>query len=707
MKSCHWNPGRRQFLIAASAASASALALKKLGGTIAPGFQTGIASASEKPGLAGMQDTFSNRYSHLLSPLKIGNVILKNRMMHTQSLPHFFQGPETFPSDQIISHYAGVARNGAAIVTVWEADLTPLNDGTLATRKGVVGDHGHMPMWDAADPSVQNYLAQLTDAIHFYDSMASISIRISAPKGYTISNMNVKRTEANEIPIEQIQKMIEDYANMAKFYQALGFDMVNIHMSYSSDILAHALSPSTNKRTDKYGGSVENRARLPLEMFQAFKKTCGQDFLVAAHMSGEERDGGYSLQDTVEFAKIWEGALDIMKIRAKNISLCHPTGFNMEKDKPLTLRYAQAIKAGGSKVITAPTGGFQDPDLLEEYISSGKTDMIAMARAWIADPEYGKKAYEGRGEDVVPCILCNACHGINMEGPWLNFCSVNPKLGIAHKVERMIDAPTLSRKVAVIGGGPGGMKAAIVAAERGHKVTLYEKNDFLGGQLKHTEFASFKWPLRRFKDYMIRQTYKAGVEVHLNTKATPDMIKAKGYDAVLVAIGADPLIPDIPGAKDINVLAPIYVFGNETLGKNIVVIGGGKQIGTETGIYLAQKGHKVTVLTEEKSLAVDANQVHFIDSLRNAWEALETFSYITQAAATRFSEGEVFYKDASGAERSVQADSVVIYAGRKPRQDEAMKFYGSAGRFFTIGDCRAQGDVRIAIRNAFAVASRI
>ena len=707
MKSFRWNPGRRQFLIAASVASASALASRKLMRVFNPGSQTGVASASEKPGAAGMKGIFSNRYSHLLSPLKIGNVILKNRMMHTQSLPHFFQGPETFPSDQIISHYAGVARNGAAIVTIWEADLTPLNYGTLRNRRELFTDNAHMPMWDAGDPSVQNYFAQLTDAIHFYDSKASISIRISAPQGHTISNVAIKRTAANEIPVELIQKTIEDYAMRAKFYQSLGFDGVNIHMSYNSDLLAHALSPGSNKRTDKYGGSIENRARLPLEMFQAFKKACGQDFLVAAHMSGEEREGGYTLQDTVQFAKIWEGSLDILKLRAKNISLCHPTGFNLEEDKPLTLRYAQAIKEGGSKIITAPTGGFQDPDLLEEYIASGKTDMIAMARAWIADPEYGKKAYEGRGEDVVPCVLCNGCHGISMEGPWLTFCTVNPKMGIAHKVERMVDVPAVSRKVAVIGGGPAGMKAAITAVERGHKVTLYEKNDFLGGQLRHADFASFKWPLRKFKDYLIRQTYKAGVEVLLKTRATPEMIKAKGYDAVLAAVGADPVIPDIPGAKGSNVLAPIFVYGNETLGKNVVVIGGGKQIGTETGMYLAQNGHKVTVLTEEKSLATDANQVHFIDSLRSAWEALDTFSYITEVTATSISERKVFYKDATGAEKSVQADSVVIYAGRKPRQDEALKFYGSADRFFTIGDCRAQGDVRIAIRNAFAAASQV
>jgi len=749
--------GRRQFLVTAGAASTLGLASRRIPRVFNPGSQTGIAAASERSGAVDMKGVFSKRYSHLLSPIKIGNVVLKNRMINTLGLPHFFQGPETFPTDQVISHYSGIARNGAAIVTVWEASLTPLNDGTLESRKGIDGDRAHTYMWDAADAGVQNYFNQLTDAIHFYGSKASIAIRISPPEGYGISvaaggghgprdgpdgmpggerpdgntggeggalgggpDGNAPDTTSNippimggrasgkeEIPIELIEKMIEDYANRAKFYQSLGFDAVNIHMSYNSDILAHSLSTNLNKRTDKYGGSVENRARLPLEMFQAFKRVCGQDFLVVGHISGEGTGDGYTLQDTVQFAKTWEGSLDILKFRAKEQGFCHPTGFNLEEDKPLTLRYAQAVKEGGSKMITAPTGGFQELDLLEDYIASGKTDMVAMSRAWIADPEYGQKAYEGRGEDVVPCVLCNACHGVSSRtGPWINFCTVNPKLGIAHKVERMVNVPTLSRKVAVIGGGPGGMKAAIVSAERGHKVTLYEKNDFLGGQLKHTDFASFKWPFRKFKDYLIRQAYKSGVEVLLNTRATPDMIKAKGYDVVLVAIGADPVVPDIPGANGKNVIAPIYVFGNETLGKNVAVIGG-KQIGTETGIYLAQKGHKVTVLAEEKSLATDANEIHFIGTLRDAYQSLDTFSFITEVTATRISEGKVFYRDATGAEKSVRADSVVISVGRKPRQDEALKFYDSADRFFTIGDCLAEGDVRISIRSAFSVASQI
>jgi NADPH-dependent 2,4-dienoyl-CoA reductase/sulfur reductase-like enzyme len=329
--------------------------------------------------------------------------------------------------------------------------------------------------------------------------------------------------------------------------------------------------------------------------------------------------------------------------------------------------------------------------------------MIAMARAFISDSEYGRKAYEGRGEDVIPCILCNRCHGIT-KTPLLDVCSVNPKIGIAHKIDRMVAAPVASRKVAVIGGGPAGMKAALTAAERGHRVTLFEKSDTLGGQLRHTDFASFQWPLKDYKDYLIRQVKKSGVELLLNTAATPEMIKAKGYDAVLVAVGASPAVSNLPGADGSNVYNVINVYGNEkALGKNVVVIGGDK-IGTQTGMYLAENGHAVTVLTGSKELIQPEGPHQVIDTYLD----LKNFNFLTEVTARGISDGKVTYADPKGIVKSIQADSVVIYTGFKSKMDEALKFADSADRFFTIGDCNAVGGmVRACTRTAFAAASQI
>jgi len=273
---------------------------------------------------------------------------------------------------------------------------------------------------------------------------------------------------------------------------------------------------------------------------------------------------------------------------------------------------------------------------------------------------------------------------------------------MTNRLERMIKPPASSKKAAVIGGGPAGMEAAIVAAERGHKVTLYEKNDYLGGLLRHTDFASFQWPIKEFKDYQIRMVKKAGVRVLLKTEATPEMIKKEGYDAILFAGGTDPVIPRIPGADGGNVWNIVNVYGNEkALGKEVVVIGIGR--GAETALHLSQCGHKVTVLTSGKVIAEMEGPHQGID-----YQITDNFNYILEATATGISNGKVTYKNAKGEEKYVNADSVVVFAGFKPRKAEALKFSGLANQFFIIGDCSGSGgEIRKCNRIAFAAASQI
>jgi len=711
--------GRRQFLIATGAASTAALGCKRFAGAFNARILPGDVTASESSGAADMKGVFRNKYPHLLSPIKLGNVLVKNRLMQADSYPFFLQGPEYFPSEQVLSWYAGVAKNGCGIVMVFKG-----NDPPTGGQAEGGGMHGWIPTWDKSDVKVQSYFGQMTDAIHFYGSKAAVCIAPDIDREYSISTAVApnpfartdSRDQAREIPADLLQESIRGVVEKAEFYKGLGFDMVHFHMSYRRSLLANALSPVLNKRTDRYGGSLENRARFHLEMFQAIKKACGPNFLVGAHLSGKEMgEGGYTTRDVAEYAKIWEGALDILVVRGETDNVSHASPYTFNNDYNPILEYARIIKEGGTRLAVVPNGGFQDLNRNEEYIASGKADMISMARAWWADPEYGKKAYEGRGEDVVPCVRCNDCHGkvTGVEGPPVSFCTVNPEFGHAHRINRMIDAPVVSRKVAVIGGGPAGMKAAITSAERGHRVTLYEKNDYLGGQLKHTDYPSFKWSYRDFKDYLIRQVNKSGIEVHLSTMATPEMIKKKGYDAVIVALGAEPVIPDIPGAGASNVLAPIFAYNNKTLGKNIVVIGG-EQIGTETGMYLAETGHNVTMLTADNKLAPDANFIH-LSSERWDTDPFRTFSFITGATVKGISRGKVTYVDEKGIENSLQADNVVVYAGRRPRQEEALKFVGSAERFFVIGDCScdgnivriSEGNVRTSQRSAFSAASQV
>lgn len=665
-----------------------------------------------------------SHYDHILSPLRIGNVVLKNRMIAANSLPHFLQGPESFPAESVIDHVAGLARNGAAIVAF--ADWS-----NPKQRVAFNEDGRRFPAYDLTDPSVHNYLSQLADAVHFYGSKISLAVMHFGPHHYEVcdspgigpdfvvdlTDLHAMATVMSQLfkgdtgpsqamTEEAMEEMAEEIAERAKLYQSFGFDMITLHMAYRTAMLGQFLSPLTNKRTDDYGGSLENRARFPLAVCRRIKEVCGKDFLVEVQISGEEA-GGTSLDDTIAFANLAEGLIDILQLRAGDGSLSHPIGYNSADGEPLTLRYAKAIKESGANILTAPIGGFQDPAQNDAYIAAGWTDLIAMARAFICDPDYYQKIYEGRGADVVPCIRCNKCHVPSLSGPWVSVCSVNPVMGMAHRIGRMVSEPDAKLKVAVIGGGPAGMEAAIVAAGRGHDVTLYEKSGYLGGQLRVADISSSKWPLKKFKDFLVRQLDKGGVTVAMNTQATPELIREGGYDAVLAAVGAVPHIPDVPGADGDFVRTPLSVYqDHNVLGRRVVVVGG-SQTGTETGMYLAENGHQVTVLTRQDRLASDATPVHYVEIVRDAWEAMDNFAYVTRATTTSIRPGQVTYRDAEGVEQTIEADDIVLCGGMAPLHDEALEFYGTAGRFFLIGDCSGVGSVQTCIRSGFAAASQL
>lgn len=652
----------------------------------------------------------SRQFQHLLSPIQIGSHILKSRMIAPQALPHYLQGSEPYPSEAIIHHVSNIAKNGAAIVAFGAWDDTD--------QRKAGGTASHFPMFDYSDPSNETYVCKLVDCIHFYDSLASIYLmplempnfqpKPSMDKPFPMWFSPVEKV--SEITQTMMQDMIDLAVKKALYFQQLGFDMISLQMSYREFMhigLSKFFSPLTNDRTDEYGGDAIGRGKLALDMCRAIKAACGKDFLIDLWIAGEEEPGGITAEDTVSFAKAAEGIVDILQIRGGNINPVHPTGFNSCESEPVTLHVAKKVKESGAKLVVAAAGGYGNPRYNERFIAEGMLDMVAIGRQFICDSNYGKKIYEDRPEDIVPCQRCAKCHVPYEKGPWIFVCSGNPTMGIADRLDKMVSPAVCPKKVAVVGGGIAGMEATLEASRRGHRVTLYEKSAQLGGQLLHADYPEFKWPLRNFKDYMIRQVLKANITLKLGTEATPAVIAAEGYDAVIVAIGAEPKNLSIPGADSKKVVMPIAVYGHEEeLGKNIVVVGGG-EIGAETGLYLAECGHHVTLLTRQDRVAPDATCTHYREMFEERWLREKNFHFLTNVQIESVTDTGVIYRDKAGALCELPADNVVISGGRAADTEFALSFYGSANDFFLVGDCKTPGNVQKCMRMAYAAATRL
>lgn len=659
----------------------------------------------------------TNRYAAMLSPVQVGNVLMKNRLLSSAATPHFIQGTETFPTEKWITLMANRARNGAAVIHINHlehphpmkpdlhlVDMTPAHFSTL----------------DIGDPSTHNYICQMIDAIRLYGSVAMTSPMGLQLRPHMDEPFEPKPGEGgpgskpvcDDLSKKDMQMHIDSVVEEAKLLQKLGFEMFSLHNAYRNGPVSQLLSPLCNHRTDEYGGSVKNRARLLLEIFDALKQTLGRDFPLECLVSGTEK-GGITIQDTIELSRLAEGKIDLLTIRQGEQDPQHPIGFTSTRTNPCpNLEAAAAVKADvearGGKLLIGVSAGLQDPALCEKIIAQGQADVLSMARAFLCDSEYGQKLYAGRGEDVRPCIRCNKCHVPNDTDKFRSYCSVNPEIGLEDKLERLFPKASSPKKLVVVGGGPAGMVSAVTAARLGHQVTLLEQGDRLGGQLLHADYADFKWPLEDYKNYLIRQLYQTGVAVRMNTAATPELVKAMEADAVFVAIGPVFKRPDLPGADGEHVKVPMEIFGYaEELPEKILIMGG-SETAVETGMYLARQGKQVKLLSRQRMLAGDAPHAHYISMLEDAYRNQPGFAYETEIKAyVEIQTDGVVYVDRNGQTRKAEAPLVVCATGTAPRHQEAMAFYGTAPLVRFFGDCNRAGDVHKAVTAGWSAAKML
>ena len=607
----------------------------------------------------------SKKFPHAMSPIRIGNVVLKNRIVSAPSTMHSMSNGELYPSEDAMAFFEERARAGVGMVTV--AGVKVGKD---------VQDDGAMTAWDVNVPNHRNKMMELVERIHFYGAKASMELIGIFPEGYTVSDgcSIMGWGEGHEITREAMEEFKNDWVDAAEKLAECGFDAILIHSGHSCP-LAQFLSPLTNKRTDEYGGSTENRCRYLIEILDAIRAKVGKKLLIEVRISGTEfEEGGIDIEEGIRIGELIQDHLDILQVSAgmhnpKWMTWVHPCGF---RPKMPNVYVAEAFKKSGKFHVPIVTlGAIDSVDSAEAILADGKADMVTMARSLIADPELIKKCVADHRDDVTPCIKCMRCHDSTVYGHHFQ-CSVNPTAGLENSISHLIQPVVKSKKVAVIGGGPAGMKAAMVACDRGHQVTLFEKSGELGGMLHKAGYFSFKYPVKDYMNWLIAQVGKRSIDVRLNTAAAADSVS--GFDAVIVAIGAEPFILPVPGVEQAKIA--IDVLGQEeTLCNSVIVIGGG-QVGCETALHLAKLGKQVTVVEMQSDLAPDASTTGrnelMVEIGREA-----NFISLTGARCQSITSNSVTYvKD--GKEETISADSVVLCAGMKPKAQEADTFFGCA-----------------------------
>jgi 2,4-dienoyl-CoA reductase-like NADH-dependent reductase (Old Yellow Enzyme family)/thioredoxin reductase len=643
------------------------------------------------------------KYPHLFEPIRLGKVWFKNRLFASPISGRSLDSRNR-PTFECTAFYEEKARGGAASVCI--------GDCAVDSVHGLFGE----PMIHLDDPSNHHALNMLSTGISRYGAVASVelshagqysnAVRMRGDRVYgPVAGIDAAGNEYYEMPEELIEHTIERFASAAAFAKQCGFGMVTVHMGHGWG-LSQFLSSKVNTRKDRWGGSLENRCRLPLAVLEAIRKRVGPGFPIEVRISGSEvTPKGYDLDEGIAISKQLDGHCDLLHVSAGHherpevFCVTHPGIFSEDS---CNVSYAAAIKPQ-VKVPVATVGAHWDPELLEDIVASGKADVIEMARALLADPELPRKSRENRREDIRPCLRCLACFsGLITNGQI--YCAVNPKIG-RELENRYVNEAEIKKTVLVAGGGIGGMQAAIEASRRGHRVILCEKSDRLGGALKCEENVPFKSKVKAYIEYQTAEISRSAIEVRLNTEVTKELAEGLEPDVIIAALGARPVKPKLAGIEGDNVLSAEEAYNNSgAVGKRAVVLGGGL-VGTELAIYLASLGREVTVIELMPFLNSGGNILH--QHALNVEIERYKIKLMLGTGAKEISLKGVLCQGADCTESFVEADTVIYAVGQAPLYEEASALRLCAPEFYQIGDCVLPKNIMQATAMADACAKNL
>ncbi len=655
------------------------------------------------------------KHEHLGLPLQIGSLTVKNRfcMAPLGGGQHHLPGGGL--KDETVQYLVERAKGGFGLIFT----------GALAADNKVDPYTGVGPAILQNPDAFKMTATELNERADAYGAKIFAQITMGLGRNYpnlpAPSSVHVFRhpgEESPELTRDQIKSKIESVVLSAKIAKDSGFSGVEVHSIHWGYLLDQFALSMMNHRTDEYGGSLENRLRAAKEILEGIKQECGSDYLVSmrlglktfvkgfeqASLTGEE-EIGRTLEEGIEIAKLLESyGYDCLSVDTGIYDSFYYACPPMYMPKGYLVELAAKTKAAVHIPILAG-GRMNDPDIAEAAIREGKVDAVVLGRAALADPEYPNKVLTGHTEKIRPCIACNQGCITRLQQGKQPTCAVNPA---AMREMRYALRPCVQpKKVVIVGGGVAGMEAARVAATRGHKVSLYEKNTELGGNLIPGGSHSFKKEVRELNAWYQNELNSLPVEIHTGETATAEQLRSMGADVILLATGSVPVTPKVPGIDNEKMLGCMEAFAHpEKVGQRVAVIGGGL-VGCEMALDYAQAGKEVTVVEALPKIL----SAGIPSPIPNGQMIPDLFEYhhvtvLENHRLTAIENGRAVL-ESDGREKSLDVDTIVIAVGFRPAPSMAQELQGCGAAVYEIGDGQQVSTILHAVWDGYEVGNNI
>ena len=635
-------------------------------------------------------------YPHLFQPMQVGCLTFRNRILSAPNMMCALN-PDGSPTDYLIGYYEEKARGGAAQVTVGD---TPVEARGFTVPRHPIIHSGTVQKWSEVARAIKQHGAVASLELNHGGRIANSAVTGFQTLG-PVDEVKANGTTVKGASPQELEEIANAYANAAGLVKQAGFDMLMLHGAHGW-LLCQMLSPKWNRRTDAFGGCLENRAKFPMMVIEKVRAAVGPKFPIEYRIGPELIAGGLTIDEVAEFCRMIEDKVDLIHVSAgldtdPDFAVkTHPTMFLPHMPN---VKFAAAVKQAVTACPVVAVGSITTPEEAEEIIFSGKADAVAMVRSLIADPCLPQKAREGKAADIRPCLRCLDCL-TGMQTKTQFACAVNPRAGHVFRLDATEKPAVRKKTVLVVGGGPGGMQAAITAVQRGHRVILAEKTDSLGGLLKFTDYDTLKSDLKRLKDFLIRQVKQAEIDVRLNTTVTPELVGEISPDALLIAAGSTPVVFPLPGIETARHATTAYT-NLDTLGQTVAVMGGGL-VGCETALFLAETGRDVTIIEMQNEVAPDANWMHRVAMLQSFAE-MPNLHVRTGLRCIAITAEGVETQDRDGNTVQIPAESKIYAFGQKAVQvSELLALDIPMVR--VIGDCHQVGKTNGAVFDGYHAA---